>query len=109
MVFDVNVHDVMVPVDSSGFKVLFQGSVRAVTRHGEEHVVDAIGWHRLKTHFVTKVATQCVIASVVALQQAIGDEQQRVRRAAAIVAVEDLAGGGDRGFAKLLVTFSFTF
>jgi hypothetical protein len=109
VVFDVDVHDVMVPVGPSGVEILFQRGVGAVAGNGEEHVVDAIGAQRLQADLVAQAAPQFVVGRGVALQQAVGDEQQGIGRATAIVAVKHLAGARDRGLAEYLIALGFAF
>lgn len=76
----MDVHDVVVSIGARGVEVPFQRSVRAVARHAEEQVIDAIHAEGFQADFVTKASAQCVVVRVVALQQAVGDEQQRVGR-----------------------------
>ena len=80
VIFDVDVDDVVVSIGARGVEVPFQRSVRAVARHGEKHVIDAIRTEGFQADFVTKASAQLVVVRVVALQQAVGDEQQRVGR-----------------------------
>jgi hypothetical protein len=56
-----------------------------------------------RADLVAQAAAQFVVHRVIALQQAVGDEQQGVGRATAIVAVKHLAGAHDRGLAEYLV------
>src|SRR5262245_60344603 len=70
-------------------------------------MVDPIRRKRTTSDFVTNRAAQHHLLLVGAFKKAIGYEQERIRSAATVVAVQDLARVCDRCLAKNFVTLSF--
>ena len=56
VVFDVDVHDVVVAIGPGGLEIFLQRGMGAVAGNGEKHVVDAIGAQRLQAHLIAEVA-----------------------------------------------------
>ena len=76
VVFDVEIHDILISVRPRAFEIVLQRRVRTVARHREEHVVDAISAQGLEAVLIAKVSAELDIVVLVAFEQAVRDKCQ---------------------------------